>query len=316
MSENATTYDCRETFVDTLVQLAREDERVVAVCNDSVGSSKLGAFQEEFPERLINVGIAEQNMVGVGAGLANAGMIPFVSAAGPFLSGRATEQIKADIAYSGAKVILCAQSPGMAYGNLGPTHHSVEDFSWMRAIAGFPVVVPADPAQTADALRWAMEHDQGSYLRIPRSKVPATTPDGSTFHTGKAVQLTEGSDATIMAVGGLVPRALQAAGRLAEENIRVRVLNMTFVEPLDHDAVLAAARETGGVVTAEEATVSGGLGAAVASFTAQHDPVPMRILGVRGFAPTHDTDGLFEHFGLTVEGLVEAVRNVRDHARR
>lgn len=316
MSEQAKAYDCRETFVETLIQLAREDERVVAVCNDSVGSSKLGAFQEEFPERLINVGIAEQNMVGVGAGLANAGLIPFVSAAGPFLSGRATEQIKADVAYSGAKVILCAQSPGMAYGDLGPTHHSVEDLSWMRAVAGLPVVAPADPAQTADALRWAVEHEQGSYLRIPRSKIPETTPPDSVFRTGKAVQLVEGSDATIMAIGGLVHRALEAASLLATEGISVRVLNMTFVEPLDHEAVLDAARETGGIVTAEEATVSGGLGAAVASYVSQHAPVPMRILGLHDFAPTGSSDELFDHFGLNVAGLIAAVKDVHKHAER
>ncbi len=136
-------------------QLARADERIVAVCNDSVGSSNLAGFREEFPDRLINVGIAEQDLVGVGAGLANAGLIPFVCAAAPFLTGRATEQIKADVAYSQRHVILCGQSPGMAYGELGPTHHSIEDLSWMRAVAGLPVVVPAGPLQTRAAVRWA-----------------------------------------------------------------------------------------------------------------------------------------------------------------
>src|SRR4029079_2121103 len=158
IAEGAKPFDCRKAFAEELIALAREDERIVAVCNDSVGSRNLGKFREEFPDRLINVGIAEQDLVGVGAGLANGGMIPFVSAAAPFLTGRALEQIKADIAYSHARVILCGQSPGMAYGELGPTHHSIEDLSWLRAIADLPIVVPADPGQTRAAVRWAAGH--------------------------------------------------------------------------------------------------------------------------------------------------------------
>ena len=147
-TQAAALHDCRRAFADTLIALAREDERIVAVCNDSVGSSNLTAFKAEFPDRMINVGIAEQDLVGVGAGLANGGLIPFVSAAAPFLTGRALEQIKVDVAYSQAHVVLCGQSPGMAYGELGPTHHSIEDLSWLRAVADLPVAVPADPVQT------------------------------------------------------------------------------------------------------------------------------------------------------------------------
>ena len=147
------TFDCRLAFAEELIALAREDDRIVAVCNDSVGSSNLGAFQKEFPDRLINVGIAEQDMVGVGAGLALSGYVPFVCGASPFLTGRALEQIKADVAYSQSPVVLCGMSPGMAYGELGPTHHSIEDLSWLRAIAGLGIVVPADPAETRSAVR-------------------------------------------------------------------------------------------------------------------------------------------------------------------
>src|SRR3954464_6059229 len=192
LAPDAQTYDCRTAFADTLIELAREDERIVAVCNDSVGSSNLTGFRDEFPDRLINVGIAEQDLVGGGAGLANGGMIPFVSAAAPFLTGRALEQVKADIAYSRAKVVLCGQSPGMAYGELGPTHHSIEDLSWLRAIADLPVVVPADPAQTRAAVRWAAAVDGPSYIRIPRFKVPEVTPAGAPFGPGKSVRLTDG----------------------------------------------------------------------------------------------------------------------------
>src|SRR5215207_7630193 len=197
------TYDCRKAFADELIALAREDPRVVAVCNDSVGSSNLGDFREEFPDRLINVGIAEQDLVGVGAGLANGGFIPFVSAAAPFLTGRALEQIKADAAYSDVHVVLCGQSPGMSYGELGPTHHSIEDLSWTRAIANLDVAVPADPAQTRAAVRWAAYADGPVYLRVPRFKVPDVTPDGAPFEPGRGLRLTDGDDATVIAVGTL-----------------------------------------------------------------------------------------------------------------
>jgi transketolase len=308
------TFDCRKAFAEELIALAEQDERVVAVCNDSVGSSNLNGFKQKFPERLINVGIAEQDLVGVGAGLANGGMIPFVSAAAPFLIGRALEQIKADLAYSNVRVVLCGQSPGMAYGELGPTHHSIEDLSWLRAIADLPVVVPADPDQTRAAVRWAAAQAGPSYLRIPRFKVPNVTPAGATFETGRAVQLTDGNDVTVLAVGTLVSRAVQAARRLEADGIGVRVLNMTFVQPLDEAAVLQAAQETKGIVTAEEGTLSGGLGAAVASLLARHRPTSMRMLGVPGvFAPTGDATFLLEHFRLTAEGVIAGVRELLGH---
>ncbi len=256
------TFDCRKAFAEELISLAAEDPRIVAVCNDSVGSSNLVGFREKYPDRLINVGIAEQDLVGVGAGLANGGMIPFVSAAAPFLTGRALEQIKADVAYSQAHVLLCGQSPGMAYGELGPTHHSIEDLSWTRAIPGLRVLVPADPAETRAAIRYAVANPGGYYIRIGRHPVPAVTPDDREFQLGKAVQLADGDDITLIAIGTQVARALDAAAQLGAEGIAARVLNMSTVAPLDDDAVLAAARETRGIVTAEEAIVSGGLGAA------------------------------------------------------
>jgi transketolase len=305
------TFDCRKAFADELIALARGDERIVALCNDSVGSSNLAGFREEFPDRLINVGIAEQDLVGVGAGLANAGMIPFVSAAAPFLTGRALEQIKADVAYSRMHVVLCGQSPGMAYGELGPTHHSVEDLSWIRAIADLSVVIPADPAETRAAVRWAAATDGPVYLRIPRFPVPEVTPGDATFALGRSTVLADGSDVTVIAVGTLVSRALAAAEQLSNDGISVRVINMTSVEPLDTAAVLAAAAQTKGIVTAEEATTTGGLGAGVATLLAERRPTPMRILGIpRQFAPTGNASFLLEHFGLTAEGIANAAREL------
>jgi transketolase len=304
------TFDCRQAFVAELSALARTDERIVAVCNDSVGSSNLNAFAAEFPSRVINVGIAEQNMVGVAAGLANGGYVPFVCAAAPFLTGRALEQIKSDVAYNGYHVVLCGMSPGMAYGELGPTHHSIEDLSWIRAISDMIIVMPADPQQTRDVVRWAAQSDKPSYLRIGRVKTPAVTPPDAPFELGKALQLRDGTDVTLVAAGVMVSRALDAAELLAAGGVSARVLNMTTIMPLDEAAIVRAATETGRIVTIEEARTTGGLGAAVAETVVRTHPVPMRLLGVSGFAPTGKTEFLYEYFGLTADGIVRAAREL------
>ncbi len=303
-------FDCRDAWVDTLVELAESDDRIVAVVNDSVGSSKLGPFQDRFPDRLINVGIAEQDMVGVGAGLANGGKVAFVSAAACFLTARAMEQIKVDAAYSNNHMVLVGQSPGMAYGELGPTHHSIEDLAWLRAIPGLTVIVPSDPEETAQAVRWAAQHDGPVFLRVSRMGVPAVNPDGYTFVPGRAVTLREGNDVTIIATGTVVTRALDAARLLEQDGIDARVLSMPTIKPLDHDAVLAAARDTGGIVTVEEALTSG-LGGAVAETVVRHAPVPMRFVGVSdAFAPTGSIGWLLDHFGINAEGVAEAAREL------
>jgi transketolase len=309
-ADHSSGFDCRVAFADELASLARADARVVAVCNDSVGSSNLGAFRKAFPERLINVGIAEQNMVGVAAGLANAGFRPFVCAASPFLTGRATEQIKADVAYSDFPVVLCGMSPGMAYGELGPTHHSIEDLAWMRAIDDLPVIVPADPDETRAVMRWAVGAGRPCFMRVGRTKVPAVSPEGVVFEPGRAVTLRQGDDVTLVAIGTMVSRALEAAQFLSEGGIGARVINAASVKPLDESAILAAARETRGIVTVEEAIVHGGLGSAVAELTAQKQPVRMRILGVTGFAPTGSAQMLFEHFGLTATHIARAAMDL------
>jgi transketolase len=311
LAQDAQTHDCRKAFAAELIALAHEDDRIVAVCNDSVGSSNLVEFGKAFPRRLINVGIAEQDLVGVGAGLANGGLVPFVSAAAPFLTGRALEQIKADVAYSNVPVVLCGQSPGMAYGELGPTHHSIEDLSWTRAIANLTVVVPADPAQTRAAVRWAASAGTPCYIRIPRFKVPDVTPEEARFTPGTAVRLADGDDITVIATGTMVSRALEAAEQLRADGIAARVLNFPFVDPLDERAVIDAALETRGIVTVEEATITGGLGAAVANVVVERQPVPMRLLGIRhAFAPTGSPAYLLDHFGLNGGGIAAAAREL------
>jgi transketolase len=303
-------FDCRDAYVRALEELAADDDRIVAVCNDSVGSSKLGKFRDRFPDRLVNVGIAEQNMVGVGAGLANGGKVPFVSGAACFLTARAMEQIKVDCAYSQANVKLCGISSGVAYGELGATHHSIEDIAWLRAIDKLTVIVPSDPWETAEAIKAAAAFDGPVFVRISRMPVPAIErPRGAAFAIGKAEVLRDGRDVAIIANGTILYRALDAAQELADNGIDARVINMSTVSPLDLE-VVAAAAETGVIVTAEEGLSRGGLGGAVAEYCAQHVPVRMRMLGFPGFAPTGSASWLLDHVGLTASGIAAAAREL------
>lgn len=306
-----TKTDCRKPFATTLIDLAESDDRIVAVCNDSIGSSNLNEFAQLFPDRMVNVGIAEQNMVGVAAGLANAGFIPFVCAASPFLTGRALEQIKADVAYSKANVKLCGMSPGFAYGELGPTHHSIEDIAWMRALDSLDIVIPADARQTEEAVRWAASTDSPAFLRISRTPVPEVTADLPTaFTPGRANLLRTGKDATIIATGTVVWHALDAADSLAKRGVEARVLNMATIAPLDVESIASAAAETSAIVTVEESVSRGGLGGAVAEVVVQSTPVPMRMLGTDTFAPTGSVSHLYEYFALTPAAIEQAVMDV------
>jgi transketolase len=297
--------DCRNIWVSTLEHLAEADPRIVAVVNDSVGSSKLNSFQKKFPDRVINVGIAEQVMVGVSAGLANGGRIPFVSAASCFITGRALEQVKADIAYANFNVKLIGQSSGIAYGELGATHHSIEDFAWLRPLTNLTVIVPADAWETAEAVKWAAQHEGPVYLRLSRMPVPDLNVPNRQFRPGQAETVRQGNDLAIIACGTTVHLAVGAADRLAAKGIQARVLNFSSINPLD-EAALHAASETGAIVTVEEASVRGGLGGAVAEFTAAHKPVPVERVGFPGFLPTGSVDWLFKEYGLSPEGIEAA----------
>lgn len=307
-------FDCRDAFSQTLEQLAEADSRIVTVVSDSVGSSKLVNFRKRFPERMVNVGIAEQTVVAVGAGLANGGKVPFVSAAACFLTGRALEQIKADIAYSNVNVKLIGQSSGIAYGELGPTHHSIEDMAWLRLLTNLTVIVPSDPWETEQAIRAVAAMDGPAFVRVSRMPVPALERASPHFEIGRAETLVEGDDLAIIANGTMVHRAIEAAATLAGDGIRARVVNMATISPLDEAAILSAAA-TGAIVTVEEHSVRGGLGGAVAEVVVSNRPVPMRILGFPGFLPTGSTEWLLEHFGLTATGIAAAARQVLDKKR-
>jgi transketolase len=299
--------DCRDAFAAVLERLTESDPNIVAVCNDSVGSSKLGGFKARFPERLVNVGIAEQNMVGVGAGLANGGLVPFVCGASCFLTGRSLEQIKADIAYSNANVKLIGISSGMAYGELGPTHHSIEDFAWTRVLPNLPVIAPCDSIETAAAVEWAARHDGPVFLRLSRVGVPDLLPEGHVFQPGLANLLRDGDAVTLIANGTLTQRMMKAAELLAADGIEARVLNMATVRPIDIEAVVAAATETGAILTAEEHSTFGGLGSAIAEVVVAEAPVPMKILGVPGiFAPTGSAEFLLDEFGMAPAAIARS----------
>jgi transketolase len=304
-------FDCRKAFAEALHELAAADPRVVVVTNDSIGSSNITAFRKQYPERFVNVGIAEQDLIGVSTGLANGGKLPFVCGASCFLTGRALEQVKVDLGYSRSNVKLCGMSSGMAYGALGPTHHSIEDLAWTRVIPNLTIIVPADPLETRQAFFAAAALDGPVFLRLSRMPVPEVHAPGYQFRIGRAARLREGRDITLIASGTMVARALKAAVLLELDGISARVLNMSTIAPLDQAAIVAAATETGAIVTVEEHSTLGGLGSAVAEVVVSTHPVPMRILGVPGvFAPTGSTTWLFEHFGLTADGILQAARQL------
>lgn len=302
-------FDCRDAFSATLESLAESDPRIVGVVSDSVGSSKLVNFRKRWPDRLVNVGIAEQTVVAVGAGLANGGKVPFVSAASCFLTARAMEQIKADIAYSNVNVKLIGQSSGVAYGELGPTHHSIEDLAWLRLLTNLTVLVPSDPWETEQAIRAAAELDGPVFVRMSRMPVPAISRRNAKFEIGRAEVLAEGDDLAIICNGVMVHRALAAAATLEDEGIGARVINMSTINPLDEAAVIAAA-ETGAILTVEEHSVRGGLGGAVAEVVTANRPVPVRRMGFPGFLPTGSAEWLMEQHGLTADGIAAAARDV------
>ena len=305
-SPSSSLFDCRDAFAAALDRVAERDNRIVIVVNDSIGSSKLAGFRKRWPERTINVGIAEQNMVGVGSGLANGGKVPFVSAASCFLTARALEQIKADVAYTNANVKLVGQSPGVGYGELGPTHHSIEDMGWLRLLPNLAIIAPSDPWETAQAVEAAATHEGPVFLRISRFGVPnLPRPENAQFEIGKAETLREGSDVALIACGVMVARALEAADRLAARGVNARVVNMASIAPLDQRAIHAAA-DLGAIVTVEEHSVRGGLGGAVAEVVTGYRPCPVRILGFPGFLPTGSAKFLLERFGLTSERIEKA----------
>lgn len=308
----ANTIPNRQVICETLLELAKEDQDITVLTSDSRGSAAMGPFAQAFPEQFVEVGIAEQNIVGISAGLAHSGKKPFVTSPACFLSMRSIEQIKVDVAYSNTNVKLVGISGGISYGALGMSHHSLQDLAVMRAIPGLAVLMPADRHETKRMIEALVEYEGGAYIRIGRNPVEDVYPsDDYHFEIGKAVTLREGTDLTFIASGETVRVALDAADALAAEGKQCRVLNIHTIKPLDKEAIIAAARETGKIITVEEHSIHGGLGAAVTEVVIQHYPVPTRIIGLPDepvIAGT--TKEVFEHYGISVAGLKQAANEL------
>jgi transketolase len=297
----------QDIFAETLLELARADRNVMVVTSDSRGSGKLGPFGAALPDQLVEVGIAEQTLVGVAAGLASCGKKVFAVSPACFLTARSLEQIKNDVAYSDNPVTLVGISAGVSYGALGTTHHSLHDLAALRAIHNLEIVAPADNFETREAVRAAVRQPRARYLRFGKAPQFHLHAEGTTWASGRAMTLREGRDAAFIANGETCAHALLAAAHLEANGLSCRVISLPTVKPLDTAAVLAAARECRAVLTVEEHSVHGGLGEACAAAVLQAGiAVPLRIVGIPDeYTVTGSQADIFRHYGLTMEGLAE-----------
>lgn len=298
----------RQVICETLMELAQTDKEIVVLASDSRGSAAMAPFADAFPQQFVEVGIAEQNIVGIASGLAHSGKKPFVTSPACFLSMRSIEQIKVDVAYSDTDVKLIGISGGISYGALGMSHHSLQDIAVTRAIPRLKVMLPADRHETKKMTEALVNHRGGVYMRIGRNPVADVyESDQYEFEIGKAVTMREGSDLTIIAAGETVRVALDTEALLQAEGISCRVLNMHTIKPLDQEAILRAARETGHIITIEEHSVFGGLGAAVAEVVVQGEPVPVRIFAIPDEpAIAGTTAEVFRHYGISADNIKQA----------
>lgn len=301
----------REAYGNALAAVGAKNKNIVVLDADLSKSTKTNVFKEQFPDRFFNVGIAEQNLISVGAGLAAAGKIPFVSSFAMFATGRAFEQIRNAVCYPKLNVKVCATHAGITVGEDGATHQSLEDIACMRVLPNMTVVVPADEAETTSVIEWAANYQGPVYVRLGRAGVDDTTPAGYQFVPGKSQTLVEGSDLTIIACGALVGPAVEGAKELAQAGISTRVINMASIKPIDKDAIVKAAQETGAILTAEEHNVLGGLGSAVAEVVVQEAPVPMAFVGVQdSFGESGTPKELMAKYGLTAEDIIAAAKKL------
>ena len=271
----------RQVICDTLIKHGRKNKDILVITSDSRGSASMTDFARELPEQLIEVGIAEQDLVGISAGLAACGKKPFAASPACFLTMRSIEQIKVDVAYSNTNVKLIGISGGVSYGALGMSHHSLQDIAVMRAIPGMTIILPADKQETKNMMEALLRYDGPAYVRIGRNPVEDVYENTDfKYEIGKAIVLREGKDLTIIATGETVKLAVDASDALKAEGISCRVINMHTIKPLDKDAIIEAAKETGNIITVEEHSIFNGLGAAVAEVVVQSNPVPVRIVGI------------------------------------
>jgi len=302
--------DTRSGFGDGIVEAGRKNPNVVALTADLLGSMKLQQFIKEFPNRFIQVGIAEANMIGIGAGLTIGGKIPYTTTFANFSTGRVYDQIRQSVAYSNKNVKICASHAGLTLGEDGATHQILEDIGLMKMLPGMTVIVPCDYAQTKAATIAIADYSGPVYLRFGRPVWPIFTLD-KPFVIGKAQQFSEGTDVTIFACGHLVWNAIQAGIILEEKGLSVEVINIHTIKPLDEEAVLASIRKTKCVVTAEEHNVIGGLGDAIAQVAAKHFPVPIEYVGTKDtFGESGTPMQLLKKYGLDIPDIVVAAEKV------
>ena len=303
--------DTRSGFGAGLAELGKNNPNVVALCADLTGSLKMDDFKANHPERFFQVGIAEANMIGLAAGLTIGGKIPFTGTFANFLTGRVYDQIRQSVAYSHKNVKICASHAGLTLGEDGATHQILEDIGLMKMLPGMTVINPCDYNQTKAATIAIAEHNGPVYLRFGRPSVPIFTPADQKFEIGKAIQLQEGSDVTIIATGHLVWEALEAAKTLNDKGISADVINIHTIKPLDEEAIINSVKKTGCVVTAEEHNILGGLGESVARTLATNLPAPQEFIGTKDtFGESGTPAQLMEKYELNAEAIVKASEKV------
>lgn len=303
--------DTRSGFGAGLLEVGRKNKDVVALCADLIGSLKMDAFIEEFPERFFQVGIAEANMIGLAAGMTIGGKIPYTGTFANFTTGRVYDQIRQSVAYSGKNVKICASHAGLTLGEDGATHQILEDIGLMKMLPGMTVINPCDYNQTKAATIAIAEHEGPVYLRFGRPVMPIFTDPDQKFEIGKAWMVNEGKDVTIIATGHLVWEAIQAGEKLAELGISAEIINIHTIKPLDEEAILTSVRKTGCVVTAEEHNRLGGLGDSVAQVLAKHLPTPQEYVAVDdSFGESGIPELLMQKYGLDAEHIVKATERV------
>lgn len=301
----------REGYGDALVELGERDERIVVLGADLTGSTRALSFANRFPERFVEVGIAEQNAMNVAAGLAMAGKIPFVSTYAVFVTGRALDQIRTTVCYSKLNVKIAGAHGGISVGPDGATHQALEDVALMRSLPNMTVIVPCDYHETKKAIMWSAGYFGPAYVRFGREPVPMVTEPDTPFTWGKASTISDGTDLTILNNGPLLKHCMDALDMLRSAGISARLVNMHTVKPLDREAIVRAAEETGAIVTVEEHQVQGGFGSAVAEVVVQEAPVPMRFIGIQDrFGESGTPEELFAEFGLTANDVAEAAQDV------
>ena len=301
----------RDAYGKTLVEMGRENPDIIVLDADLSRSTMTQFFAREFPTRFFDCGIAEQNMVGIAAGLAASGKIAFASTFAVFMPGRCFDQIRMSVAQPGLDVKLVSTHSGISVGEDGTSHHCIEDLSLICSLPGFTVIVPADAIETAQAVRMAAATYGPFYIKLWRPKLPLVYSEDYCFNLGKAVTMRQGADATIIAIGTMVAVALEAAENLKKEDIDCRVLNMSTLKPIDEAAIIKAAAETGAIVTAEEHLEHGGLGSIIARVLAEHQPVPMEFVAIKDtYCGSGKPAELWQKYGLTAKDIEEAVQTV------